>query len=199
MIARPRGRAAPATQTAVGRRIDLSVRLHDRGWSRILPAPSRVVRRASLAALAAAEKAGCALLASARDDRTRWELGILLADDATVQRLNREYRRVDKPTNVLSFSGVWARAAGAAGAPLALGDVVLARETVAAEALAQAKLVADHVSHLVVHGVLHLLGYDHQSAGEAGAMERLEVGVLAMLGIDDPYADDGRRRLIQGR
>ena len=199
MIARPRGRPAPAAAAAVARRLDLSVRLRDPRWARILPTPSRVVRRAAVAGLVAAAERGNGLLAGAADGRTRWELGILLADDALVRRLNREYRRVDEPTNVLSFPGAWPRAAGVARAPLALGDVVLARQTVAAEALALAKPVADHVSHLVVHGVLHLLGYDHRSVGEADEMERLEVGVLAMLGIDDPYADDGRRRLIQGR
>jgi probable rRNA maturation factor len=73
------------------------------------------------------------------------------------------------------------------GAPAALGDVVLALETIAAEAEAQGKPLADHVVHLVVHGVLHLLGYDHETQGQAQSMERLEIEILAGLGIGDPY------------
>jgi rRNA maturation RNase YbeY len=73
------------------------------------------------------------------------------------------------------------------GAPAALGDVVLALETIAAEAEAQGKPLADHVAHLVVHGVLHLLGYDHETQGQARSMERLEIEILAGLGIGDPY------------
>ncbi len=73
------------------------------------------------------------------------------------------------------------------GAPAALGDVVLALETIAAEAQAQGKPLADHLAHLVVHGVLHLLGYDHETQGQARSMERLEIEILAGLGIADPY------------
>ena len=102
---------------------------------------------------------------------------LVLADDALQRRLNREFRGRDKSTNVLSFDG----------APAALGDVVLALETIAAEAEAQGKPLADHVAHLVVHGVLHLLGYDHETQGQARSMERLEIEILAGLGIGDPY------------
>jgi probable rRNA maturation factor len=110
----------------------------------------------------------------------RGDVSILLADDALVQDLNRRHRGLDKPTNVLSFP-----------APAAfeerLGDVVLGFETVAAEAAAQGKSLADHTRHLVVHGILHLLGLDHQDEIEAAVMEAREAAILARLGIADPY------------
>ncbi len=129
----------------------------------------------------------------------------MLADDATLRRYNRDYRGIDNPTNVLAFAAVDApqtpgRAPGgeAGGArvpetegPLLLGDVLLARETVVREAGEQGKRPADHLCHLVVHGVLHLLGQDHQSEGEAQIMERLEVAALGRLGVADPYAAAG--------
>ncbi|HLB79022.1 MAG TPA: rRNA maturation RNase YbeY, partial [Dongiaceae bacterium] len=101
------------------------------------------------------------------------------------------YRGIDRATNVLSFP--MGAPVGAGAAPTPLGDVILARETVAAEARAQGKVVADHVSHLVVHGVLHLLGYDHERTADAAVMERLETAILAGLGVADPYraAADG--------
>ena len=105
------------------------------------------------------------------------ELSIVLADDGLLRRLNRRWRGRDAPTNVLSFAN---------GAPL-LGDVVLAFETVSREAAEQAKPLADHLAHLVTHGVLHLRGYDHETAGEARRMEALERRVLAHIGVADPY------------
>jgi probable rRNA maturation factor len=154
-----------------------------------LPGAGDLARRAARAALAGAAR---------RDGRRvggAAELSLVLADDALLHHLNRQYRRVDKPTNVLSFPGGVASADGdcvGAAAPAMLGDVVLAVETVAAEATAQGKPMADHFSHLVVHGVLHLLGYDHLAAGEAAAMESLEIEVLAGLGIADPYRSPSR-------
>lgn len=122
------------------------------------------------------------------------ELTIVLADDGTVRRLNRQYRGIDKPTNVLSFGSTDGGRKPAPGLPTILGDVVLARETMAAEAAVQGKSIADHAVHLVVHGVLHLLGHDHQAAREADLMEAIEIQVLARLGVADPYVTRLPRR-----
>lgn len=102
---------------------------------------------------------------------------VVLADDATLRDLNHQFRGKDKPTNVLSF----------AGEGDALGEIVLSYETLKAEAKAQAKPFANHLAHLVVHGCLHLLGYDHERESEAEAMEAKEKKILAGLGISDPY------------
>lgn len=106
------------------------------------------------------------------------ELSVVLADDGFVQNLNRDYRDKDKPTNVLSFPQ---------DSPM-LGDVVLAYETVKREAEEQDKAFEDHVAHLLVHGVLHLLGYDHENDEDAEEMEALEVEILNGLVIANPYA-----------
>ena len=106
------------------------------------------------------------------------EFSILFTDDAAMRALNLRYRGLDAPTNVLSFPS---------DSPL-IGDIVLAAETVAREAGAQSKSLADHLRHLIVHGALHLLGHDHQSDEEAERMEALEVAILAELGVSNPYA-----------
>jgi probable rRNA maturation factor len=117
------------------------------------------------------------------------EVSVVLASDAFVKALNREYRGRDKPTNVLAFAALdGARPSAPPGARLLLGDIVIAFETAAAEAKAQGKTLVDHLRHLVVHGTLHLLGHDHATEAEAAAMERLEADVLAGLGVADPYA-----------
>ena len=125
------------------------------------------------------------------------EVSIRLTDDAEVRELNRLYRGKDKPTNVLSFPGDDAlpdeamTGAWAEGQPMLLGDVVVALETTVAEAAEMGKPVEAHLAHLIVHGVLHLLGYDHLDDGEAMCMEVLEARVLEALGYPDPYAEDG--------
>lgn len=113
-------------------------------------------------------------------------LTVLLADDARLKALNHAYRRIAKPTNVLSFPA-------AANAENYLGDVALAYETTREEAKLQNKRFADHATHLVVHGVLHLLGFDHVTARQAGTMEPLEARILRELGIADPYATEAAR------
>jgi probable rRNA maturation factor len=119
------------------------------------------------------------------------EVSVRLTDDAEVQTLNREYRHKDKPTNVLSFPMVQPDLleglANSDDGEVLLGDIVLARETCAREAEEKSVTFADHATHLIVHGTLHLLGYDHQGDSEAEAMEALERAILATLGIDDPY------------
>jgi probable rRNA maturation factor len=116
-------------------------------------------------------------------------LGVILTDDAEQRELNRSYRGIDAPTNVLAFALSDPASSAPSGLPMLLGDVVLAFETVAREATEQRKNLADHMAHLVAHGVLHLLGFDHQNAAEAEAMEALEVEVLKILGVPDPYRD----------
>lgn len=111
------------------------------------------------------------------------ELSIVLTDDAEQQQLNREWRGIDKPTNVLSFPQIepFGPVSGI------LGDIVLARETLEREAADLQKPLTDHFTHLVVHGFLHILGYDHMEEGEALEMEGLETQILGSLGIADPY------------
>ena len=113
-------------------------------------------------------------------------ISLMLSDDAAIRALNRAWRGQDKPTNVLSFPA--STPAGAPG-PRPLGDIALAFETVASEAEAEGKALADHAAHLIVHGVLHLLGYDHETETDAEVMEALEIKALARLGIADPYRD----------
>lgn len=110
-------------------------------------------------------------------------LTVSLSDDANVAELNERFRGKPKPTNVLSFPP------GPASPPDQLGDIVLALETVTREALEQDISQIDHVRHLVVHGVLHLIGYDHETADDAEEMEALEVKILEHLGVDNPYRD----------
>jgi probable rRNA maturation factor len=114
------------------------------------------------------------------------DLSLLLTDDRRIRIVNRDWRGFDKATNVLSFPA--APPERIAASPL-LGDIVLAYETVVREAEAEGKTKADHLSHLVIHGLLHLLGEDHETETEARRMEALEVEALARLGIADPYAD----------
>lgn len=117
------------------------------------------------------------------------EIDLTLSSDEVVRGLNRDWRAKDKPTNVLSFPG--ADEASLARlpqeAPCPLGDVILALGVCEREAVEQGKPLAAHAQHLVVHGVLHLLGYDHENDGEAREMEDLERQVLAGLGLPDPY------------
>ncbi len=112
-----------------------------------------------------------------RSARLKGGFTILLADDQKLRALNRDFRGKDKPTNVLSFPGADAYA----------GDIAIAYGVTVKEAKVAAKSLADHATHLVVHGVLHLAGYDHERPKDAKVMEPLEVKILARLGIADPY------------
>lgn len=143
---------------------DIDVEIEADAWSRALPQAEAVVRRAARAALG---EAGGGVV-------------VLLSDDAEVQALNDRFRGKDRPTNVLSFPAP-------DSARPHLGDVVLAYGVCAAEAEAQGKTLADHLTHLTVHGVLHLLGHDHEDDAEAGVMEDHERTILAALGVSDPY------------
>lgn len=122
-------------------------------------------------------------------------IDILLTSDAEVRRLNARYRKRDEATNVLSFpqiDSIWrysnvAVAMDGSRDEILLGDVVLARETIVREADEQGKTMPDHLAHMVVHGVLHLLGYDHDDDRRAAEMEALEKRALAAIGVNDPY------------
>ena len=125
--------------------------------------------------------------------KPRLTASILFADDAEVRTLNRQWRAKDKPTNVLSFP-MLTRASllslAADGPPELLGDIALALETCTREAAEKGIALADHVAHLIIHGLLHLAGHDHDtSAADAEAMEALEIKALALIGIGNPYAD----------
>lgn len=117
--------------------------------------------------------------AAARTSIKRAELAIVLTDDSGIRTLNRDWRGIDKATNVLSFP--------AKNAPDHLGDVVLAFETIAREARSERKPFAHHLAHLAVHGFLHLVGYDHERSKDAVAMERTEREILREIAIPDPY------------
>jgi probable rRNA maturation factor len=121
------------------------------------------------------------------------ELAIMLTDDFGIRTLNSNWRGIDKPTNVLSFPALQPTAPQKPGdAPRMLGDIAIAYETMRREADEEDKPFDHHLSHLAVHGFLHLIGYDHENDADAEAMERLETEILAQLGIPDPYADRGR-------
>ena len=115
------------------------------------------------------------------------ELVVRIVDSAEMQALNAEYRGQDKPTNVLSFP-TGDVSALPPDAPRPIGDIVICADVVAAEAGAQAKLPAHHWAHMLVHGTLHLLGYDHEHDDDARVMEALETQILAARGITNPYA-----------
>jgi probable rRNA maturation factor len=126
-------------------------------------------------------------------DVAETELAIMLTDDAGIRTLNRNWRGIDKPTNVLSFPAL--QPSGPRGpddAPRMLGDIAIAYETTRREADDEQKPFDNHLSHLTVHGFLHLIGYDHEKDDDAEAMETLEREILSQLGIPDPYADRER-------
>jgi probable rRNA maturation factor len=121
------------------------------------------------------------------------ELAVMLTDDAGIRTLNSNWRGIDKPTNVLSFPALPPTGpAGPDDAPRMLGDIAIAYETTRKEADDEQKPFDHHLSHLAVHGFLHLIGYDHETDGDAETMESLEQEILAQLGIPDPYADRER-------
>ncbi|KTE02343.1 rRNA maturation RNase YbeY [Sphingopyxis sp. H115] len=146
----------------------------------------------------AAEAAAAALaltpFASLADAAPLVEIAIRLTGDDEVHDLNRDFRGKDKPTNVLSFPQVQPdlleSLSNSDDGEILLGDIVLARETCAREAGEKGISLADHATHLIVHGTLHLVGYDHMGDASAAAMEALEVKALASLGIANPYADE---------
>lgn len=150
----------------------IEIEIEDPAWTEALPDVAALAHAAAVAALA-------------QDGAQDEGVVLLLTDDDAVQELNARFRDKDKPTNVLSFPAPH-------NPERHLGDVALAYGVCVREAAEQGKPLAHHLQHLVAHGVLHLLGYDHMSDDEAEAMEGLERVVLAGLGIPDPYQADGR-------
>ena len=122
-----------------------------------------------------------------------FELAVMLTDDQGIQTLNRNWRGQDKPTNVLSFPALPPTGPiGPDDPPRMLGDIAIAYETVRREADDEGKTFSDHLTHLTIHGYLHLVGYDHENEADAEDMESLERDVLRNLGVADPYADPER-------
>ena len=150
--------------------VTIDIAVEAESWHRILGA-ELIAHRAAQAALDDAKV-------------TDGEVSILLADDAKVRELNRNYRHKDQPTNVLSFPSEDKTESGARF----FGDIALAFETVSREASDEGKRPDAHLSHLVVHGVLHLLGFDHDNERDAEAMEARETKIVTHLGFADPYA-----------
>jgi probable rRNA maturation factor len=122
------------------------------------------------------------------------EVGVRLVDDGTIQGLNRDWRGRDKPTNVLSFPLGDPGPIAAPDFPWLLGDIVMSYDTVMAESARDGKPLEHHVVHLTVHAALHLIGHDHIDEAEAEVMETMEIGLLAKLGIPDPYKADAAAR-----
>jgi probable rRNA maturation factor len=121
------------------------------------------------------------------------ELAVMLTDDSGIRTLNNNWRGIDKPTNVLSFPALQPTGtATPSDVPRMLGDIAIAYETTRKEADDEEKPFDHHLSHLAVHGFLHLIGYDHETDDDAEAMEALEREILAQLGVPDPYADRER-------
>jgi probable rRNA maturation factor len=159
--------------------IEIDVIVASARWKEPKRAEAAVRRAVSRAAAAALSTSGT-------------ELAIVLADDSAIRLLNRDWRDVDAATNVLSFPCADTRGRH-------LGDIVLAFETIAREARAEKKPFAHHLAHLAVHGFLHLIGYDHERASDAEAMEQTERKILRQLAIPDPYRPRARTAETQAR
>lgn len=157
---------------------EIVIDIEDPAWSTAIPGLESVIRLAVRAAITSDSPAAVG------------EVVVLLTDDAAVRGLNAQFRGKDQPTNVLSFPP-----ADMPGleTPPPLGDLALAFGVCEREAREQRKPLAHHVAHLVIHGVLHLMGYDHIEESEAEAMEALERRLLAALNIPDPYAERAER------
>ncbi|PPR10763.1 MAG: Endoribonuclease YbeY [Alphaproteobacteria bacterium MarineAlpha11_Bin1] len=155
----------------IERVLDVDINIDADGWRDVVP---RLELTVQLAAEAAFRACGCL--------EAKAELSILMTDNHTIAALNENWRRKSGPTNVLAFTGELE-----GPGPALLGDIVLAIETIVSEAQVSGIELADHISHLIVHGVLHLLGHSHETDHEAVLMEDLETEILETLGVSDPY------------
>lgn len=185
---RPREQSAPLSVAGEAGDCDpqpeirIDIVADDGAWGEIKALPT-LVETAAAAVAAAPEIAQ-------RMPARVYEAAVVLSSDQQVAALNGQYRGMAKPTNVLSFPAPRGPMAPGAGRsePVALGDIVLADATIFAEARELGILPAHHLQHLIVHGLLHLVGYDHIEVDDAEVMESLETRILASLGVDDPYA-----------
>ncbi len=164
---------AEDTESSAGIPVDIDIFVEAGAW----PAEAELTRLVDRAVAAAFAEIGASGAS---------ELSIVFSDDAHIQALNAEWRGKDKPTNVLSFPAFPTSRGGPL--PPMLGDIVLAAETVKREAALEGKPIENHITHLVIHGLLHLLGHDHETDVEAEEMEAIERAALARLAIPDPYA-----------
>ena len=159
--------------------LSIDVLVESPQWSDLPEAPAAVRKAIAAAAREISSPGG--------------EVAVMLTSDAALRRLNRKWRRIDKPTNVLSFPALQPTGTPSPDdAPRMLGDIAIAYETMRREADDEQKPFDHHLSHLAIHGFLHLIGFDHETDQEAEEMEALERKILAQLGIPDPYAPQQR-------
>lgn len=168
--------------TALADDVDITVAVHDRRWHDLLPSPLAFCKHAIRHVLRTQSHLWV---------RPDWagvplEVACVLTDDREVQSLNARFRGKDKPTNVLSF-GADPEGPHTPGTPRVLGDVIISLDTLIREAEEQGKTLRDHAAHMLVHGTLHLLGLDHEKDDEAELMEKMEIEMLAALGVSNPY------------
>lgn len=181
-----------ALSSDLGFEYDVAVSIDDESWQSIDFDLEKVAERIAFVTL---HEVVPTFDLDLEDFSTTVEISFRFSSDDEIQQLNRDYRQKDKPTNVLSFPDTFLGQeellqAARFSEPLTLGDIVMARETIFREAEEQKKTAESHLSHMLVHGILHLLGYDHISDEEAEEMEQIEIDILSKLGIDNPYKDN---------
>lgn len=168
---------------AENRTVEIDVSVSDPQWN------DSFLELEELAKLAVGFALDIAMLPEAVRERDL-EASVVLANDDLLQVLNREYRKMDKPTNVLTFATLDSDDPPPPDGPFPLGDVILSYQTIDRESAEQGKFFRDHFVHMIVHGTLHLIGYDHMTEDEANIMETLEIRILEKMHIQNPYMDN---------